>query len=82
MIIDISFSETDPDKELNSKYYELVIQEQMLQDQLTLIPSKKIITRFKIKKNIHAVDKEIRHFEWHKGVCGNFCIMDEDGVFQ
>ena len=82
MIIDISFPETDPDKDLNSKYYELVIQEQMLSAELALIPSKKILTRYKLKKEIHSVDTAIRRFNWHKGVCSNFTIMDEDGIFQ
>ena len=80
MTIDITFSPTDPDRDIKRKYYDLVIQEQILKDELTRTQSGKMLAKLKLKRKIRSVEMEIQYFNWHKGVYGNFCIMDENGI--
>ena len=80
MTIDITFSPTDPDREINRKYYDLVIREQKLKDELIRTKSGKMLTKLKLKRKIRSVGMEIRNFNWHKGVYVNSCIMDENGI--
>ena len=76
MTIDITFSPTDPDREINKKYYDLVIQEQILRDELTRTQLGKMLTKLKLKKRIRAVDREICKFNWYKGSHYKICALD------